>query len=67
MEYKELFAPILGKEEELKKLDKDADKAILRLSRKYEKKELRQKVMQNLLQKGYRMNDVIEVIGRKKI
>ena len=37
------------------------------LSKKYSKKELRQKVLQSLLQKGYKMNDVLKVIERKKL
>ena len=53
--------------EELKKLENDFDKALLRLKRKYQGKELKQKVMQSLLQKGYRMNDVINIMERKKI
>ena len=52
---------------ELQKLEKDYEKVYLRLSRKYEKKELRQKILQSLLQKGYRMNDVLKVLEREKI
>ncbi len=52
---------------ELQKLEKDYEKVYIRLSRKYEKKELRQKILQSLLQKGYRMNDVLKVLERKKI
>ena len=50
---------------EIAKLEKDYEKAYIRLARKYQKKELRQKIMQSLLQKGYRMNDVINVLERK--
>ena len=55
----------LNNKEELKKLEKDCEKAYIRLSRKYQKKELKQKIMQSLLQKGYKMNDVISVLERK--
>ena len=55
----------VNNKEELKKLEKDYEKAYLRLSNKYQKKELRQKIMQSLLSKGYRMNDVIHVLERK--
>ena len=55
----------VNNKEELKKLEKDYEKAYLRLSNKYQKKELKQKIMQALLSKGYRMNDVIRVLERK--
>lgn len=51
--------------EEMKKLDKDFEKAYLRLSNKYQKKELKQKVIMSLVGKGYRINDVMKVVERK--
>ena len=49
---------------ELDKLKKDYDKTKIRLSRKYDKKELKQKIIQSLLTKGYKLNDIIKVIER---
>ena len=51
--------------EEMKKLDKDFEKVYLRLSNKYQKKELKQKVIMSLVGKGYRINDVMKVVERK--
>ena len=51
--------------EEMKKLDKDFEKVYLRLSNKYQKKELKQKVIMSLVSKGYRINDVMKVVERK--
>lgn len=49
--------------DELEKLKSDYKKAKLRLERKYKGKELKQKIIQNLLQKGYRLNDIVKIIG----
>ena len=49
----------------MKKLDKDFEKVYLRLSNKYQKKELKQKVIMSLVGKGYRINDVMKVVERK--
>lgn len=48
--------------DELDKLKVDYQKAKLRLSRKYQKKELKQKILQALLTKGYRYNDILKVM-----
>ena len=48
--------------DELDKLKVDYQKTKLRLSRKYQKKELKQKVLQALLAKGYKYNDILKVI-----
>ena len=48
--------------EEQSKLKSDYQKVKTRLSRKYQKKELKQKCIQSLLQKGYRLNDIIKVV-----
>ena len=48
--------------DELTKLKSDYSKVKTRLSRKYQKKELKQKCIQALLQKGYRLNDIIKVV-----
>ena len=48
--------------DELDKLKIDYQKIKLRLSRKYQKKELKQKVLQALLAKGYKYNDILKVI-----
>ena len=61
------FKNEVNPKEEYKKLEKDYEKALTRLSRKYQKKELRQKVLQALLSKGYKMNDVINIIERKSL
>ena len=48
--------------EEQSKLKSDYQKVKTRLSRKYQKKELKQKCIQSLLKKGYRLNDIIKVV-----
>ena len=48
--------------DELEILKKDYQKSKTRLERKYKGKELKQKIIQNLLQKGYRLNDIINVV-----
>lgn len=48
--------------EEFTKLKSDYNKVKNRLSRKYQKKELKQKCIQALMQKGYRLNDIIKVV-----
>ena len=53
--------------EELKKLKDAYLKTKMRLSKKYAKKELKQKVIQSLLQKGYRMNDIIKIIEKDNL
>ena len=52
-----------NKSDELTKLNIDYQKTKLRLSRKYEGKELKQKIINNLLTKGYRLNDIIKIIN----
>lgn len=51
-----------NQKDELAKLKVDYQKAKTRLSRKYQKKELKQKIIASLLSKGYRMNDILKVI-----
>ncbi len=53
--------------EELKKLKEAYIKTKTRLAKKYAKKELRQKIIQSLLQKGYRMNDIIKIIEKDNL
>ena len=49
--------------DELKKLEIDASKARLRLARKYKGREvIKQKMIQSLLQKGYKMSDILKVV-----
>ena len=48
--------------DELDKLKKDYIKIKSRLSKKYQKKELKQKIITNLLSKGYKYNDILKVI-----
>lgn len=48
---------------EINKLKVDYQKAKIRLSRKYKGKELKQKIIQSLLQKGYRLNDIINIVS----
>ena len=48
--------------DELAKLKADYQKANIRLSRKYQKKELKQKIIQALMSKGYRLNDILKVV-----
>ena len=48
--------------EENEKLKSDYQKVKTRLERKYKGQELRQKIIQNLMQKGYRLNDIIKVV-----
>lgn len=49
--------------DELDKLKNDYSKVKLRLSRKYKGKELKQKCINSLLQKGYRLNDIIKIVN----
>ena len=58
---------ITPEKEENDKLKKDFEKAYSRFKKKYQKKELRNKVMTYLLSKGYKMNDVIKMIERSKL
>lgn len=53
--------------EENKKLEKDFDKVVERLKKKYQKKELKQKVLNSLLTKGYKFNDIYKMMERKKL
>ena len=53
--------------EENAKLEKDFSKTYERLKRKYSKKELRSKLINYLASKGYKINDIIKLIERKKI
>ena len=48
--------------EENEKLKSDYQKVKTRLERKYKGQELKQKIIQNLMQKGYRLNDIIKVV-----
>ena len=48
--------------EELNKLKTDYNKIKTRLERKYQGKDLKQKIIQNLMQKGYKLNDIINVV-----
>ena len=52
-----------GKKDELDKLKVDYQKVKTRLSRKYQKKELKQKIITALLTKGYRLNDILKVVS----
>ena len=52
-----------SKKDELNKLKSDYQKAKTRLERKYQGKELKQKIIQSLLAKGYRLNDIINLVG----
>lgn len=52
-----------NKKEEINKLKMDYQKSKTRLSRKYKGKELKQKIIQSLLQKGYRLNDIINIVS----
>ena len=48
--------------EELNKLKTDYNRVKTRLERKYQGKDLKQKIIQNLMQKGYKLNDIINVV-----
>ena len=49
--------------DELKKLEIDASKAKIRLARKYKGREVvKQKMIQSLLQKGYKMSDILKAV-----
>ena len=48
--------------EENEKLKSDYQKVKIRLERKYKGQELKQKIIQNLMQKGYRLNDIIKIV-----
>ena len=52
-----------NQKDELGKLKVDYEKALLRLKRKYKTKELKQKIIQALLAKGYRLNDIIKIVN----
>ncbi len=49
--------------DELDKLRKDYLKAKTRLERKYKGKELKQKILSSLAQKGYKYNDILKVMN----
>lgn len=51
-----------NKSDELSKLKSDYLKTKTRLERKYKGKELKQKILNSLLTKGYKMNDILKVI-----
>lgn len=51
--------------EENEKLKEDFNKAYIRLSRKYKGKELKEKLINHLLMKGYKFNDFYPLIERK--
>ena len=53
--------------EENTKLEKDFDKTYERLKRKYSKKEIKPKLINYLASKGYKINDIIKMIERKKL
>ena len=53
--------------EENNKLEKDLDKTYERLKRKYSKKEIKPKLINYLASKGYKINDIIKMIERKKL
>ncbi len=48
--------------EELAKLKNDYNKAKIRLGRKYQKKELKQKIINSLLSKGYKFSDILKIM-----
>ena len=54
---------VSSKKDELEKLKVDYKKTKTRLERKYHGKELKQKIIQSLMQKGYRLNDIINLVG----
>ena len=51
-----------NQKDELDKLKLDYQKAKTRLVRKYKGKELRQKILNSLLTKGYKLNDILKVL-----
>lgn len=51
--------------EELLKLDKDFDKVVIHLKRKYEGYELKNKVIASLRNKGYKMKDILSIWEKK--
>ena len=51
--------------EELLKLDKDFDKVVIHLKRKYEGYELKNKVIASLRNKGYKMKDILNIWEKK--
>lgn len=53
--------------EENKKLEKDFDKIYLKYKNKYSKKEIRTKLISYLASKGYKINDIINMMERKGI
>ncbi|MCR4880248.1 MAG: RecX family transcriptional regulator [Bacilli bacterium] len=59
----ELSAP--KHKEEVKKLKPDFDKAIRQYKNKYSGREFKDKVFSNLLRKGYKMNDIINMWEEK--
>lgn len=53
--------------EENDKLEKDFSKAYERLKRKYSKKEIKPKLINYLASKGYKINEIVKLIERKKL
>ena len=54
--------PYSKEKDELSKLKKDYDQTLVRLKRKYKGHELKEKTIQTLVRKGYRINDVLKVV-----
>ena len=53
--------------EENSKLEKDFEKALAKYKRKYQKRELKAKLIGHLASKGYKINDIMSLIERKKL
>lgn len=52
---------------ESKKLEEDLSKALLKLRRRYAQKELKDKTIQTLARKGYKMNDILKAVEEKRL
>ena len=51
--------------EENKKLERDFEKALAKYKRKYQKRELKSKLIGHLASKGYKINDIMSLMERK--
>ena len=52
-----------NEKDELNKLKVDYKKVLERFKRKYEGRELKERVLRSLISKGYRYNDVNKLLG----
>ena len=53
----------VDEKDEIKKLQIDFKKSLEKYSKKYEGRELKERIMRNLISKGYKYNDINKLLG----